>query len=160
MGLFGGLLKKKGTEIGAPVKGVCVPITEVSDPTFGEKILGEGIAIRPVEGNIYAPADGTLSAVFDTGHAAAVTTDNQIEILIHVGLDTVELNGKYYTKCVEVGQRVKKGDLLLKADLEEIKKAGYDTITPVVICNSQDFKTIEVKTGMEVNPGDVVMYIS
>ncbi|MBO5293508.1 MAG: PTS glucose transporter subunit IIA [Lachnospiraceae bacterium] len=148
----------KVMEIGAPVEGECVPISAVNDPTFGEEILGKGIAIRPANGLIKAPADGTVTTVFPTGHAVAVTTTEGVEILIHVGLETVELNGDGFTKHVEEGQEVKKGDLLIEADLVKIGEK-YDIITPMVICNTGDYKEVEGETGKTVAAGDTVIRI-
>lgn len=156
MKILQNLLGKGGT-IGAPAAGELVDIREVNDETFREEILGTGIAIKPAQGKFYAPADGTITTVFPTGHAAAVTTEDQAEVLIHIGLDTVKLNGKYFTIHVEEGQRVKKGDLLLSADLERISGEGYDTITPIVICNSDRFSKITLAQSGPVAQGDVVM---
>ncbi len=133
MGLFD-FMKKKGISLATPVKGECIPVSEVADPTFAEEILGKGIAIKPSEGKIYAPADGVVSTVFPTGHAVGVTTPDGVEILIHVGLDTVKLKGQFFRTKVEENQKVSKGDLLLEADIKEIAGAGYDTVTPVIIC--------------------------
>ena len=152
--------KDKGIEIGAPVKGKAVPISQVSDPTFGEEILGKGVAIQPADGKIYAPADGTISTVFPTGHAVGMTTADGTEILIHIGLDTVELNGGPFELKVESEQQVKKGDLLVVADLEAIRKAGKATITPMVICNTDEYSNIECFTGKAVEPGDEVMKLT
>lgn len=161
MGLFDKLLGKTAKEfiIGAPVDGECVPLSEVSDPTFGEEILGKGVAIRPANGSIKAPADGTVSTVFPTGHAVAVTTDDGVEILVHIGLDTVSLNGEGFTKHVEEGQKVKKGDLLIEADLAKIGEQ-YDTITPMIICNTADYKEVRGETGKTVTAGDDVLFIT
>lgn len=153
-----GLFKKKEDKIiiGAPVKGTAVPINEVSDPTFGEEILGKGIAIQPEDGRICAPADGEISLLFDTLHAVSVTTTEGAELLVHVGLDTVALKGEHFTAHVKTGDQVKKGDLLLTVDLDGIKAAGYDVITPMVICNTDDFEKVEPVTGA-VNVADTVL---
>ena len=127
LGFFKG--KSKDNIIYSPCKGKVVPITEVSDPTFSEKVLGDGFAVIPSEGKIYAPADGEISMVFDTLHAVTMTTSQGTELLIHIGLDTVTLKGEPFISHVSGGQQVKKGDLLLEADLEKIKSAGLDTIT-------------------------------
>lgn len=144
-------------QIFAPVVGQAVPISEVSDPTFGEKILGDGCAIKPTEGKVLAPCDGTVEQIFETGHAVTLTSLGGAEILIHVGLDTVELKGKHYTIHAHDGDKVKKGDLLIEFDAAAIAAEGYDTITPVVICNSDDFTTITPHTGKAVTPGDLVL---
>ncbi len=156
MGLFD-FMKKKGISLAAPVKGECIPISEVADPTFAEEILGKGIAIKPSEGKIYAPADGVVSTVFPTGHAVGVTTPDGVEILIHVGLDTVQLKGQFFNTKVEENQKVSKGDLLLEADIKEIAGAGYDTVTPVIICNSAEFTEVNCKARGEVNVGEEVI---
>lgn len=157
MKFFQNLFTKSGIVIGAPVSGKLVSIKEVSDPTFGEEILGKGAAIIPTAGQVYAPVDGKVATVFPTGHAIALVGSDGEEILIHVGLDTVKLNGQHFTVHVEEGQEVKKGDLLLEADLEQIKTAGYDIITPVVICNSDDFSQIEEEASREVKPGEDIL---
>jgi len=156
-------LKKKEKEyddiIAAPVKGEAVPSSEVNDPTFAEEMLGKGMAIKPAEGKVYAPFDGTVALVFDTKHAVSLVSEKGAEVLIHVGLDTVMLKGEHYTAHVESGATVKKGDLLLEFDMEAIKAAGYDTITPVLVCNADDYKDVVRTTGKMVEPGDVVMQL-
>ena len=154
-------LKKedKGIEIGAPVKGKAVPISQVSDPTFGEEILGKGVAIQPADGKIYAPADGTIEMLFDTKHAVSMTTTEGVELLVHIGLDTVALKGEHFTAHKGNGDAVKKGDLLISVDLEAVKAAGYDVITPMVVCNTSDYQTVEAVTGSDVNPGDTVLIL-
>ncbi|MDE5908113.1 MAG: PTS glucose transporter subunit IIA [Lachnospiraceae bacterium] len=157
MGLFDFMKSKKGTVISSPLKGECIPIKDVKDPTFAEEILGKGIAIIPAEGKVYAPADGVVSTVFPTGHAVGVTTPDGVEILIHVGMDTVELKGQFFRTMVEADQEVKRGDLLLEADMEEISNAGYDTVTPMIICNSSEFSEITCKMEGMVEVGEEVM---
>ena len=152
-----GLGKKAGEVLGAPVQGKAVAISEVSDPTFGEEILGKGMAIVPAVGKVFAPVDGTVDMVFDTKHAISMTSKSGIEILIHVGLDTVTLQGAPFTAHVEAGQAVKAGDLMLEFDIEAIKAAGLETITPMVICNTDDYKTITANVGKDVNPMDEVL---
>ena len=151
--------KDKGIEIGSPVKGKAVPISKVSDPTFGEEILGKGVAIQPADGKIYAPADGTIEMLFDTKHAVSMTTTEGVELLVHIGLDTVALKGQHFTAHKENGDAVKKGDLLISVDLEAVKAAGYDVITPMVVCNTSDYQTVEAVTGSDVNPGDTVLIL-
>lgn len=158
MGLFD-MFKKKdvGSVLGAHMKGRCVSIKEVPDPTFGDEILGKGVAIIPDDGHVYAPADGEISTVFPTGHAVGLTTFEGAELLIHVGLDTVELKGEPFETKVEQGQRVKKGDLLLVADLDMIRAKGKEIITPLVICNTDAYSNVEVFVDKDVEPGDEVM---
>ena len=159
MGFFKNLFNKESKldAIYAPVAGKAVAISEVSDPTFGEEILGKGIAIRPAEGKVYAPCDATVDMMFETGHAVSLVGDNGVEILIHVGLDTVELKGKHYTVKAHDGDHVKKGDLLIEFDCEAIAAEGYDTITPIVICNTADYPTFKTYVNKDVVAGDLVI---
>lgn len=147
--------------VAAPVKGTIVELAHVPDQTFSEKILGDGIAILPEEGKVYAPADGEVSCVMDTKHAVALTSAQGLEILIHVGLETVELKGKYFTSHVENGTKVKEGDLLLEFDLEALKKAGYQTVTPVIITNASDFVSVlpMLKENEHVMHGDQLLKV-
>ena len=123
------------------------------------KDLGDGVAVIPSEGKIYAPADGTIGMVFDTLHAISLTTEFGAEVLIHVGLDTVQLKGEGFEGHVKAGDTVKKGDLLLTVDLEKVKAAGYDIITPMLICNTADYAAVTPEFGKEVNAGDSVLTI-
>ncbi len=158
MGFFDKLFGKDSLNtIYAPVNGEAVDIKQVSDPTFGEEILGKGIAIRPSEGKVFAPCDATVDMMFETGHAVSLIADFGAEILIHVGLDTVELKGKHYSVHIKNGDKVKKGDLLIEFDCEAIKNDGYDTITPLVICNTADYSTFKISVGKPVNVGDAVI---
>lgn len=159
MGLFDVFKKDSGITVGAPIAGKCVSIKEVPDPTFADEILGKGIAIIPTDGKVYAPADGVITTVFSTGHAVAMTTTDGAEVLIHVGLETVTLEGKPFKIHTEMDAKVKKGDLLLEADLKAIEEAGLKIITPMVICNTADFKEVSETTGMDVVAGDTVLTI-
>lgn len=155
------IFKKKDTKhvLGAPAAGKAVSVKEVNDPTFSEEILGKGVAVIPSEGKIYAPADGEIGMVFDTLHAVSMTTDYGAEILIHVGLDTVQMKGEGFEGHVKAGDKVKKGDLLLTVDLEKVKAAGYDTITPMLVCNTADYAAVEAMAGKDVAAGDDVLSI-
>ncbi len=160
MGVFDLFKKKENANkdvIGAPVAGEAVASSEINDPTFGEEMLGKGMAIKPSDNKVYAPVDGTVALVFDTKHAVSVVSEKGAEILIHVGLDTVALKGEHFTAHVEGGAMVKKGDLLLEFDKEAIAVAGYDTIIPIVICNTDDYKDVTRMVGKTVQPGDTVM---
>ncbi|MDD2957556.1 MAG: PTS glucose transporter subunit IIA [Lachnospiraceae bacterium] len=159
MGLFKGLFGKKEIILGSPVCGRCVSLSEVGDPTFREGYMGEGVAFLPKDGKVFAPVDGTVTTAFPTGHAVAITTADGIEVLIHIGMDTVKLKGDGFRLKVETGQKVKKGDLLVEADLKEIAAAGYDLVTPMVVCNSSDFARVEGKPDKEVAVGDDVIAI-
>lgn len=155
------LFKSKNNKIiiNAPIEGKAVPISEVSDPTFGEEILGKGIAIIPSVGRVVAPADGLINIMFDTKHAISMTTADGAEILIHVGLDTVKLNGQYFTSYVKADDKVKAGDLLLEFDIEKIQEAGYDVISPIVICNTADYKDVIGVTGNMVKPMEEIIQL-
>ena len=131
--------------IDSPLTGEAVPLSETGDPAFAAEALGKGIAVKPSEGKVFAPCDATVSAVM--GHAVGLECDNGAELLIHVGIDTVNLDGKHYTGHVEDGQRVKAGDLLLEFDIAAIEQEGYKTITPVIVTNSDDYADIERVTG-------------
>lgn len=161
MGIFDKLFGGKGAGIcvAAPVAGEAVPLSEVSDPTFGEEILGKGAAIRPTQGKVFAPFDGTVDMMFDTGHAVNLISDDGVELLIHVGLDTVKLKGEHYTAHVQNGDKVKRGQLLLEFDPAAIAAAGYDVITPVVVCNTADFAAVTAKLG-PVASGDEFLTLS
>lgn len=159
MGLFDFMKGKKGASLGSPVKGECVPIQEVADPTFADEVLGKGIAVKPLDGRVYAPMDGKISTLFPTGHAVGILTSDGAEILIHVGLDTVQLKGQYFQVAVQADQEVKKGELLLEADLDAIRAAGYDTVIPVIICNSDEFSDISCKTEGTVEVGEEVIIL-
>ena len=158
MGLFDFMKKKDNADvIAAPVAGEAVESAQINDPTFGEEMLGKGMAIKPTDTKVYAPFDGTVALVFDTKHAVSLVSDTGAEVLIHVGLDTVSLKGEHFTAHVENGATVKKGDLLLEFDKEAIAAAGFDTIIPVVVCNTDDYKEVKRITGSVVKPGDTVM---
>ena len=160
MGFFKKLFGKPVDSIYAPVAGKAVPVSEVPDPTFAEGMLGNGIAIIPTDGKVYAPCDATVDMMFTTGHAVSLVADCGAEILVHVGLETVGLEGKCFTVHVENGQKVKKGDLMIEADLEGIKAAGLNIITPVLVCNSSDYPTFNTKVGKDVTNADVVIELA
>ena len=143
----------------AHLKGKAVKLEEVEDEAFATKALGDGIAIEPAEGKLYAPCDGKVDMVFDTKHAVNLVSDNGCEILLHVGIDTVKLNGKFFKANVKDGQTVKKGDLLLTFDMNEIKDAGYKLTTPVIVCNTDDYSAINAIATGDVSVGDAVLEI-
>ena len=161
MGFFSNLFSKKEkvnpNHIFAPMTGKVVPITDVPDPTFSEGLLGNGIAIIPTDGKIVAPCDATVESMFSTGHAVSLSAANGAELLIHVGLETVGLNGTPFTVHVKDGDKVTKGQLLFEADLAAIQAAGLPIITPVLVCNSDDFTTFNTTVGNDVTNADVVI---
>ena len=130
------------------MEGEAIPMSEVKDETFAAEVLGKGIAIIPKKGEVTAPCDAVVETVFATRHAIGLKADNGVEILIHVGINTVELGGKFYTSHVKEGDRVKTGQVMLTFDMEKIKEAGYDVTTPMIITNSDDYQEIRIlKTG-------------
>ncbi len=160
MGFFKKLFGKNTDCFCAPMAGKAVPITEVPDPTFAEGMLGNGIAIEPVKGKVYAPCDATVDMMFTTGHAVSLVADCGAEILIHVGLETVGLEGKPFTVHAASGDKVKKGQLLMEVDLEAVKAAGLNTITPMLICNTDDYSTFNTFVGKDVTNEDVVIELA
>lgn len=157
MGFFDKLFGKKLEEIYAPVTGKAVAITEVPDPTFAEGLLGNGIAIEPTDGKVYAPCNATVDMMFETGHAVSLVSESGAEILIHVGLETISMEGKPFTVHVHDGDKVTKGQLMLEVDLEAVKAAGLPTITPVLICNTDAYPTFKTHAGKDVTNDDVVL---
>ena len=139
----------------SPLKGNIVSMEETNDPTFIAGILGKGVAIIPSEGMVYAPNDGVIVAVM--GHAIGIKLDNGPEIIVHVGINTVELGGKHYTAKVKNGDRVKRGDELLEFDIEAIKEEGYQIVTPVIITNSFEYSDVEISGNKPINVGDEIM---
>ena len=129
--------------ITSPVEGKVIPLTEVKDPTFSQEILGKGAAIIPEKGVVYAPFDGKVDAVFETGHALGLVSEDGVELLIHVGIDTVNLKGKYFTPKKKSGDTMKKGDILLEFDIDKIKADGYDVTTPIIISNTEQFAKVK-----------------
>ena len=160
MGFFQKLFGKPMNQFAAPVAGNAVPLSQVPDPTFAEELLGKGVAIEPTEGKVYAPCDATVDMMFTTGHAVSLVADTGAEILIHVGLETVGLEGKPFTIHVQNGDKVKKGQLLMEVDLEAVKEAGLPTITPMLICNSGDYGTFKPTVGKAVTNADVVIELA
>lgn len=129
--------------ITSPVEGKVIPLTEVKDPTFSQEILGKGAAIIPEKGVVYAPFDGKVDAVFETGHALGLVSEGGVELLVHVGIDTVNLKGKYFTPKKKSGDTMKKGDILLEFDIDKIKADGYDVTTPIIISNTEQFAKVK-----------------
>ena len=160
MGFFKKLFSKPMDELFAPVAGNAVPVTEVPDPTFAEGMLGNGIAVLPTEGKVYAPCDATVDTMFATGHAVSLVANNGAEVLIHVGLETVTLKGEHFTIHCKNGDQVKKGDLLIEFDLEAVKAAGFNTITPMLVCNSDDYGPFKTNVGKAVTNADVVIELA
>lgn len=140
--------------------GRTIPMDEVNDQTFAQELLGPGIAIVPSNGTVVSPINGTIATVMDTKHAVCIQGEDGLELIVHAGLDTVELNGKYYQTYKEIGDQVKAGDVLLEFNLEEITKAGYDVTTPIVITNLGDYKITKCLTGQQVKAGEEVIQLT
>ena len=151
--------KKQDAVLGAPMAGTIVPMAEVKDEAFASCALGEGVAVEPAEGKLFAPADGSIDNVFDTKHAIGMTTDSGVELLLHVGIDTVKLGGQHFTAHVANDQKVKKGDLLLSFDMEAIKAAGYLCTTPMIVCNTDEYQSVTPIATGKVKPGQAVLEV-
>lgn len=143
----------------SPLEGESVPLNSVNDQTFASGILGNGVAVKPSAGRVVAPFSGEVSTLFDTKHAIGLTGDDGVELLIHVGLNTVELGGRYYDAKVKMGDRVERGQTLIEFDKDEIEKAGYETVTPVIISNIDSYKGMDETLG-GVKFGDVLIKLS
>ena len=135
-------LKGKQLEIAAPLTGKVIPVTEVPDPVFAEKVLGDGIAVDPTEGTVYSPVDGTIFQIAHTFHAMGIESDDGLEILVHLGIDTVKLEGKGFQSFVEVGQKVKKGDKIMEMDIGFIREQGLSPMSPCIITNLDAIKSM------------------
>ena len=148
--------------ITAPLSGKAVKLENVPDQTFAQGILGLGAAIEPTEGKVVAPGDGKVETLFDTFHAVGLTLDNGKELLIHVGINTVELKGEGFKAYVSEGDRVTKGQTLITFDMDFIKSKGYQTITPVLVGNSDEFASVEelAEEGTEVTIGDKLIKVN
>ncbi|MGN0598288.1 MAG: glucose PTS transporter subunit IIA [Oscillospiraceae bacterium] len=141
------------------LNGTAIPLENVEDDVFSQKILGDGIAVEPNEGKLYSPCDCVVDSVFDTKHAINIVSDEGAEILLHIGIDTVKLDGKYFEAHVKDGQKVKKGELLISFDMDKIKEAGFKLTTPMIICNSDDYSAFDVLAEGKVAAGDKLLKI-
>ena len=140
-------------------EGTAILLSQVNDATFASEVLGKGIAVIPSKGEVVAPCDAVVETVFDTKHAVGLSTESGMELLIHIGINTVELNGKYFTSHVKNGDHVKKGQLLVSFDMEKVKAAGYDVTTPLIVTNSDDYKDVKILSEDSVTPSDKVLEI-
>lgn len=147
----------KDTVLSACLNGTVVPLAEVKDEAFASGALGDGIAIEPIDGELVAPADGEISSTFETHHAVGMTTTDGAELLMHVGIDTVKLGGKHFTYLVNEGDKVKKGQPLIRFELEAIKAEGYPVTTPLIVCNTDDYAAVAAKASGTVKQGDALL---
>ena len=145
--------------VNSPVEGKTIPLTQVSDEVFASGVLGKGIAVQPASGKILAPADATVSMIYPTLHAIGLILDSGIEMMIHIGIDTVKLNGEYFEKHVQDGDHVKKGQLLVSFDMQKIEQAGYDLTTTVVVTNSKNYAAIGSTNKDNVTNNDQLLYL-
>ena len=140
--------------LSSPLTGNLVKLSDVPDEVFASGVMGKGIAVEPTEGKIFAPADAEVTTLFPTGHAIGLKTPKGAEILIHIGMDTVQMNGDGFKTHVKQGDKVKKGQLLIEFDIDKIKKAGHPIITPVLVTNSASYKDISAIEGNNIKNGD------
>lgn len=158
MGLFSKFGKKKETAIACPISGEAIEASQIEDETFASGMLGYTVGIRPAEGKVYAPADGTISMLFDTHHAIGLEIDG-VELLIHVGIDTVSLNGAPFTPHIKTGDKVRAGQLLLEFDGAAIEAAGYKQTTAVIVTNADALGEIQSELGMKQH-GDALLRVA
>ena len=147
----------KDTVLSACLNGTVVPLADVKDEAFASGALGDGIAIEPTDGELVAPADGEISSTFETHHAVGMTTVDGAELLMHIGIDTVKLGGKHFTYLVNEGDKVKKGQPLIRFELEAIKAEGYPVTTPLIVCNTDDYAAVAAKASGTVKQGDALL---
>ncbi|WP_077324907.1 PTS sugar transporter subunit IIA [Virgibacillus siamensis] len=156
--MFKKMFGKKEVSIVAPLNGELVPLEEVPDPVFNQKMMGDGIAIKPADGKVCAPADGKIIQIPETKHAIGLRTADGVEILIHIGLETVSLKGEGFTVKTEVGKQVTAGDALLEFDLEYVRENASDTVTPIVITNGKESgKHFSISEEKECQAGETVI---
>ena len=147
----------KDTVLSACLNGTVVPLADVKDEAFASGALGDGIAIEPTDGELVAPADGEISSTFETHHAVGMTTADGAELLMHIGIDTVKLGGKHFTYLVNEGDKVRKGQPLIRFELEAIKAEGYPVTTPLIVCNTDDYAAVAAKASGAVKQGDALL---
>jgi PTS system glucose-specific IIA component len=154
-----GFFKRKMREVYAPVDGEILSLKSVNDEVFSTKMLGDGVAIMPITSSFTAPIDGVISKIFPTNHAYSIKSDKDLEIMVHIGLDTVSLDGKGFTRIASEGDVVKVGDVIIEADLGYLSSCAKDMITPIIILEDSDVKKID-KNFTVVKAGDKIMEVS
>lgn len=147
-------LRRRSNVLLSPIAGKVIPLSDVNDQTFAAGLLGQGVAIEPSGNKVVAPSDSKIEAIFPTGHALALHTKEGLDVLIHIGLDTVKLDGRHFNVKAEVGQTVKKGDVLIEFDRDAIQSEGYDVTAPILICNSVEYASIKGNVGDTVSELD------
>jgi len=153
-----GFLKRKVRDVYAPVDGQVVALESVDDEVFSQKMVGDGVAIMPVTNNFTAPIEGIVTKIFSTNHAYSIKSNKDLEVMVHIGLETVALDGKGFTRVANEGDSVKVGDVIIEADLAYIKEHAKDIITPIIITDESDVKEIEKKYTI-VKEGDKIMEV-
>jgi len=154
-----GFLKRKIREVYAPVDGEILSLSKVNDEVFSQNMLGDGVAISPISSSFTAPIDGVISKIFPTNHAYSIKSSKDLEVMVHIGLDTVSLDGKGFRRIAKEGDEVRVGDVIIEADLAYISSCGKDTITPIIFLENSDIKKID-KNFSIVKSGDKIMEIS
>lgn len=144
-------------EIKSPISGKVIELEKVNDPVFSSGAMGKGVAIEPIDNKVYAPFDGVIEFIADTKHAIGLLSDDGVEVLIHVGMDTVKMNGKGFDVKTKVNSKVKAGDLLLEFDKSVIEKEGYSLITPIVITNADNYEDKQLNINKEVESGKTII---
>jgi PTS system glucose-specific IIA component len=153
-----GFLKRKVRDVYAPVDGNVVKLESVDDEVFSQKMVGDGVAILPISGSFRAPIDGVVSKIFSTNHAYSIKSDKDLEVMVHIGLETVALNGEGFTRIASEGDTVKVGDIIIEADLAYIREYAKDIITPIIITDESDTKEI-LKEYSVVKSQDKIMEV-
>jgi PTS system glucose-specific IIA component len=153
-----GFLKRKVRDVYAPVDGQIVALESVDDEVFSQKMVGDGVAVMPISNTFTAPIDGIVSKIFSTNHAYSIKNDKDLEVMVHIGLETVALEGRGFTRIVSEGDSVKVGDVIIEADLAYIKEHAKDTITPIIISDESEFKEI-LKEYNVVKTSDKIMEV-
>lgn len=159
MSLFGKKEEKSGKLL-SPVSGECIPLDRVNDEAFASKLCGEGVALLPSENVFRSPADGVITGIAQSKHAYTITTKDGLELLVHIGIDTVELKGEGFSPKVSVGENVQCGDVLCEADIHLIRERGYDTTSPFVVSNMDEVKKHKCNTGFVTGGKDAVIEYS
>lgn len=148
-----------GVLVSSPMDGTVRPLTQIEDPVFSSEALGKGCAIEPLKGEVYAPFDGVISQLAETSHAVGISGKNGVELLLHVGMDTIELNGTYFEPQIKMGDAVRQGQLLLRFDMLAISAAGYSLTTPVVVTNTDDYSDIKVLSSGKTSVGQDLLAV-